>query len=191
MEAQNLIETVGNHLDNLQNDAKHDTFDEESWDTDWMKREYKSDYQKQMEMIEGMNKREYEEQYGLKESLSQGSKQLNWKTLTEFPSAPLSISLTPLQDYLSRISKGAIFCKNQYGDYPVYDAAMSEDGGHLAVITKLTGVKDFALTEIAYQDGAFIHKSIRTFFKEDGAVKYFTLSLGRDWTGGDVFDDYC
>ena len=30
-----------------------------------------------------------------------------------------------------------------------------------------------------------------TFFKEDGGRKNFTIAMGREWTGGDVFDDYC
>ena len=27
--------------------------------------------------------------------------------------------------------------------------------------------------------------------EEIGAEKYLTLALGREWTGGDVMDDYC
>ena len=34
-------------------------------------------------------------------------------------------------------------------------------------------------------------ESIRTFFSEEGAEKYYTLSLGKEWTGGDVMEDYC
>jgi hypothetical protein len=30
-----------------------------------------------------------------------------------------------------------------------------------------------------------------SFFDENGAKKYFTLAQGKEWTGGDVFDDYC
>lgn len=130
----------------------------------------------------------------LKDSLTPGAKQLEWKTPTEFPQTPQVITDTPLQDYLSQLSKGIVFCRNQYGESPVYDAAMAEDGSHLAVMTSFfeaSGVKNFALAEVWFNDGQFIHKSIRTFFEEKGAVKYFTLSLGREWTGGDVFDDFC
>ena len=29
------------------------------------------------------------------------------------------------------------------------------------------------------------------FFDEQGGRKNITLTLGREWTGGDVIDDYC
>ncbi len=40
------------------------------------------------------------------------------------------------------------------------------------------------------KDDFFVH-SYEMFFHYDGAEKYFELALGRDWTGGDVFDDFC
>ncbi len=125
------------------------------------------------------------------DSLTPGVKQQNWKTPTEFLQIPQMITDTPLLDYLSHLTKGAIYCRNQYGESPVVEAAMSEDGSHLAVYTKISGVTSYALSEVRFRDGAFIHKSIRTFFTEEGAQKYFAESLGREWTGGDVFEDYC
>lgn len=149
-------------------------------------------WREQVAAIEEATKRLHMEALALKDSLTPGAKQLEWKTPTEFPQTPQEITTTPLQDYLLRLSKGVIFCRNQYGSSPVYDAAMAEDGSHLAVLTKMTGdVKDYALSEVTFDNGIFVHKSIRTFFNEDGALKYFALSLGREWTGGDVFDDYC
>ena len=44
---------------------------------------------------------------------------------------------------------------------------------------------------MTFENGEFIHESIRTFFTEEGANKYYTLSLGNEWTGGDVFEDGC
>lgn len=152
---------------------------------------YRRQFAQQRAEIEEMNRREYEKQYGLKDSLTPGAKQIEWKTPTEFPQTPSTVSSTPLQDYLSRLTKGTIYCRNQYGDSLVYDAAMSEDGSHLAVLAQIPGVTHYALSEISFSDGVFIHKSIRTFFTEEGAIKYFTLSLGREWTGGDVMEDYC
>ncbi|MFA6780212.1 MAG: hypothetical protein WCU80_10600 [Paludibacteraceae bacterium] len=163
----------------------------ETWDKDWYKRDYRSDYHQQMDAIEENNLRLYEQEYGLKDSLTSGAKQLEWKTPTEFPQTPHEISDTPLQDYLTRLSKGTIYCRNQYSDSPVYDAAMSEDQSHLAVLTEISGVTNYALSEVAFENGYFIHKSIRTFFTEDGANKYFTLSLGKEWNGGDVMEDFC
>ena len=104
---------------------------------------------------------------------------------------PTEITDTPLQDYLSRLTKGAIYTRNRWGESPVYDAAMAEDGSHLAVVTEISGATNYALSEVRFQNGFFIHESIRTFFTEEGAQKYFAESLGREWTGGDVMEDYC
>ena len=151
---------------------------------------YKTKAQREAEIEESW--RQYrEENYGLKDSLTPGAKQLDWKTPTEFPLIPTEITDTPLQDYLSRLTKGAIYTRNRWGESPVYDAAMAEDGSHLTVVTEISGVTNFALSEVRFQDGVFIHESIRTFFTEEGAQKYFAESLGREWTGGDVLEDYC
>ncbi len=148
-------------------------------------------YSEHIAAVEEMTRIELEQQYGLKDSLTPGAKQLNWKTPSEFPLCPQIISSTPLQDYLSRLSPGAIYCRNQYSESPIYDAAMAEDGSHIAVLTEIDGVTNYALSEVSFSDGVFIHKSIRTFFSEEGALKFYTLSLGREWTGGDVLEDYC
>lgn len=141
--------------------------------------------------IEAENLRRYEEEHSLKDSLTPGALQLGWATPTEFPQIPQKTTATPLQDYLARLPKGAIYARNQWGDSLVYDAALAEDGGHLAIVTKISGVTNYALSEVTFENGFFIHKSIRTFFSEDGAQKYFTLSLGREWTGGEVLEDGC
>lgn len=125
------------------------------------------------------------------DSLTPRAKQLDWKTPTEFLRIPQKLSSTPLIDYLEQLPKGEIYCQNQYGDSYVYDAAMAEDGSHLTVATEIQGVTRYALSEVTFSDGVFIHKSIRTFFTEEGVQKYFALSLGREWDGGDVFEDYC
>lgn len=141
--------------------------------------------------IEAENQRIHDKQYGLKDSLTPGAKQLNWKTPCEFPLCPQEITDTPLQDYLSRLTEGAICVRNQYQANPVMKADISVDGKNLALLTKIDGVTHFALCTITFDGQYFIHESIRTFFTEEGAEKYFTEALGREWTGGDVMEDYC
>ncbi len=152
---------------------------------------YYKPWAQQKAEVEEMNRLIWEEEHDLKDSLTTGAKQLDWKTPTEFPQIPQEITDTPLQDYLVRLPKGAIYTRNRWGESPVYDAAMAEDGTHLAVVTEISGVTNYALSEVYFQDGFFVHKSIRTFFTEEGAQKYFAESLGREWTGGDVLEDYC
>lgn len=161
------------------------------WNGDQLLPDYKPWAQQKAE-IEEMNRRIWEEEHALKDSLTPGAKQLDWKTPTEFLQIPQEISDTPLQDYLARLPKGAIYTKNRWAESPVYDAAMAEDGTtHLAVVAVISGATNYALSEVYFQDGFFVHKSIRTFFTEEGAQKYFTESLGREWTGGDELEDYC
>ncbi len=125
------------------------------------------------------------------ESLTPRAKQQDWETPTEFPQCPQEITSTPLQDYLKRLKEGVVYSKNKYVISYVLDAAMSEDETHLSVIVKTDGIKPYALSEVIYEDGIFIHKSKGRFFEEVGAIKYFTKSLGREWSGGDVLDDNC
>ena len=51
--------------------------------------------------------------------------------------------------------------------------------------------KPWSLAKITYKEGKFYHESKHMFFEEVGARKYFTIGLNREWTDGDVFDDYC
>lgn len=161
---------------------------------DWNKgRSYTGFYPEHPEIVdrEELKHQSGEKKQVVMDSLTPGAKQLNWKTPTEFPQIPQVITTTSLQDYLDRLPKGAIYTRNRWGESPVYDAAIAEDGNHLAVLTEMSGATNYALSEVTFENGFFVHKSIRTFFTEDGARKYFTESLGREWTGGDVMEDYC
>ena len=184
---------IGEWIYGVQKGTSSEDFDE-PWDKDWHKREFKSDYQRQMEEIEEMNRRIYEEQYGLKESLTPGALQLNWKVTSEFPLCPDNHSSSPLQDYLANLKAGEVFCRNDIYESTVFKADISDDRNTLAVITTSAHVKGgsgYVLCTITYQDGHFIHENQHSYFEEIGAEKYFTLALGREWTGGDVFDDFC
>jgi len=148
-------------------------------------------YTEHLDAIKEMNRQQNELDFALKDSLTPGARQLDWKTPTEFPLIPTEITATPLQDYLSRLKIGAIYTRNRWGESPVYDAAVSDDGSHLAVVTEIPGATRYALSEVTFEDGVFIHKSIRTCFTEEGAKKNYAKSLGREWTGGVVMEDYC
>lgn len=141
--------------------------------------------------IEAENLRRFEEEHSLKASLTPGALQLDWATPTEFPQTPQAVSSAPLQDYLSHLSKDVVYCRNRFGDSLVFKAALADDGSHIAVVTEIPGATNYALSEVYYENGVFIHKSIRTFFSEDGANKYFNESIGHVWEGGDVLEDYC
>lgn len=160
-------------------------------ESNWITRKSNKSYAQRMAEIEAENIRIHEEELALKDSLTPRAKQLHWKIPTEFPLCPSVLSDSPLQDYLTNLVRERTFCQNSLYHSEVVKAELSIDKNHIAVLTTASGVTHFALTEIRCEDGFFIHESIRTFFSEEGAEKYYTLSLGKEWTGGDVFEDYC
>lgn len=132
------------------------------------------------------------EDLGITKSLSPNAIQLDWFIPSVFPCCPKTITDNPLEDYMSNLKKGEVFCTNEKYSSIVDDSAFTKDNDALVVKTKtIEGAKDWALAKITFKDGLFVHESIRSFFKEDGATKYFTIAQGKEWTGGDVFDDYC
>jgi len=171
-------------------DKKSDGFGE-PWEKSWEKQEYRTPWQIQKEQIERETQEYFEAQLALKPSLTPGAMQREWKIPTEFPLCPLKPSSTPLYDYLANLKPGKIYCHNNVYESPVLKAELSEDGQKIAVLCATNGATNFALSEITFEDGVYVHTSVRTFFSEEGAEKYYTISLGKEWTGGDVFEDFC
>ena len=98
-----------------------------------------------------------------------------------------------LENYLSAISEDSeLFISETREQYRIIakKAEIAPDGKKLMIICECGGVKPFALMSVEVIDGCFVH-SYQMFFGYDGAEKYYELSLGREWTGGMVFDDYC
>ncbi len=157
---------------------------------EWLFQDSKSsDYQK--EQIEKQEVLSMIDEY---ESLTPNVVQVHWKTLTEFPLCPQETYEKPLEEYKKRLTYGKVFCSNQYQDSIVLDTALVENETALYVMCKSsdeTVMKPWSLAEVRFKDGRYYHKSIQTYFKESGAKKYFTLAKGEEWTGGDVFDDFC
>ena len=173
--------------------SEEEITDAREWNGGEENRRYKS-WAQQVAEIKEENRRIREEQYGLKESLTPGALQLNWKVPSFFPLCPSEHTAATLQDYLTNLKDDAVFCKNDVYESIVFKAEISDDGKTLAVICTSEHVKGgdgFVLTTITYENGHFIHENQGSFFEEIGAEKYFTLALGREWSGGDVFDDYC
>ena len=163
----------------------------ESWDKDWYNRDNRPNYRIQNEMIEEENRLYYEREYGLKDSLTPGAKQLEWKTPTEFLLCPQEPQERNLSSYLTNLVNGELFSRNQYKDGGVVlEAGYSTEKDSVYVLIHMEGdIKPWALCEITFQNGFFIHKSCGSFFLEDGGQKFYTLAMGQEWTGGEVFDE--
>jgi len=127
------------------------------------------------------------------DSLTINAVQRNWRIPSEFPCCPQEVSENPLATYAENLKIDSVFCRNDSYSSLVYNSAMSEDRQSLFVMTKpeKESVKSWALAKITFEDGLFVHTSIRSFYSKEGAEKQFTIAQGLEWTGGDSIDDYC
>lgn len=125
-------------------------------------------------------------------SLTDNAKQKYWKTPSKFPLCPTSVSKKGLGVYKRNLKEGEVFAINDFGESIVHSAQLSEELDSLFVLCEMPeGVKKWSLAKISIDKQYFIHESLGTFFKLDGAQKQLTLNLGLEWTGGQTFDDLC
>ena len=127
------------------------------------------------------------------ESLTPNVLQENWRTPTEFPLCPNEIKEGGMQEYFQNLEVGKLFCKNELWESKVFDFAISNEKDKVWVVCD-SGEKSnkrWSLTEIMIEKEHYIHSCISTYFQQDGAMKYFTLIQGKEWEGGEVFDDLC
>ena len=148
--------------------------------------------------IEEANQRWYEAQYGLKDSLTPCAKQLNWKTPTEFLLCPTEGQERTLQTYLDNLVVGKPFSRSQYKDGDaVFKVGFNEADNTIVVLTHNQKVDDaghgkpWFVCRISIRDGAYVHENLGSFFDPNGGEREFTEAMGEEWTGGEVFDDYC
>lgn len=130
------------------------------------------------------------------DSLTPGATQRNWKWPSEFPTCPNHLSDNPLQNYLTNLKVGAVFSRNKFGESIVDKAEIGDESTCLSVICRIdSGVKNYALAKVTFENGKFIHASEGTFFTYDGAEKTHCSLIGVDWMEPDGYegciDDYC
>ena len=130
----------------------------------------------------------------LTDSLTPGAKQLFWRTPTEFLLCPGNAKEHTLSDYFKNLEEGKVFLRNEYSEsQTILKAGYNEKEQALYVLTfdKENPVgKHWALCRIFVFEDVFVHESIRTYFEENGGLKYFTIHMGGEWTGEDPIDDY-
>ena len=116
----------------------------------------------------------------------------NWDTPTEFPLCPFMISGQPLIDYYNNLVKGMVFCTNKNLTAIIDDFAISEVNKSIWVLSKNdneTAPKPYLLAKVCFNDGNFEHYNLGSYFKNDGGQQAFTLAQGKEWTGGETFDE--
>jgi hypothetical protein len=119
--------------------------------------------------------------------------QKNWKTPSEFPHCPQTFSDHPIETYLNNLEIGSVFSSNQISNSIVKAVAISEDKTSLWIKCKSSdgqAIKPWSVALVTIEKNLYVHTSLGSFFKGDGAEKAFTLAQGLEWTGGDTFDDF-
>lgn len=102
-----------------------------------------------------------------------------------------------LEDYYNNLKEGKIFCYKDYSHgrvtYEIIEFVLNKDTNILSVATTTDdehAIKSLFITSICLENNHFNYET-RSFFSPDGVTKYMTLAKGEEWTGGEVFDDYC
>ena len=124
-------------------------------------------------------------------SLTPGAFQRRWRTPTEFPQCPATLSKTIVDEYLKRLQVGAVFARNRYGDSIVVEAATANDVLSVVCNTE-TGVKDWTVARVFVEGDAVCHQAGGTFFTREGALKahFRALGIAFDEALYESIDDY-
>lgn len=117
--------------------------------------------------------------------------QVKWNTPTDFPHCPEEVTDDVLTRYAEALKPGVVFCKNDFWTSIVDEVVMLDDGSRLAVATHPQSGLKAAVALIYIQDGRVVHETAGTFFTEGGVKKCLTELQGQEWTGPEVFDDFC
>ena len=134
----------------------------------------------------------FESKKTVQNNQTQGARQRNWNTASEFPCCPSIDEAEPLKKYSEKLLKGATLSRNQFGESLVEKIAFGNQDSAIYVITisESNIIKPYGLAKITFEDNSYVHESLGTFFTEEGVEKEFTIAQGLEWTGGDTFDDF-
>lgn len=127
-------------------------------------------------------------------SKTPGAAQRKWRTPTEFPCCPQIAEEDPITAYATNLIEGSLFSRNDFSTHAVLEAAVIDDGKSVYVMCEQISkeaIKPWSIAKITFENGLYVHTSIRTFFDKTGVQKEFCLARGLEWTGGDSIDDYC
>lgn len=156
----------------------------------------KKSYPEQRELDKKKERINYPDWYGIKDSLTLGAKQLDWRPKTEFLLCPLEGQERTIKSYLNNLVKGKPFSRSQYkGGDAVYKCEYNTSNESLYVVTLNQSILDFGhgkpwqLWKITLEDNCFIHKQIDRYSAPKGADRDIITDKGERWTGGEVWDD--
>ena len=160
---------------------------------DWMRAVSKEEAEKSLETwkkwVNEVSERKEQDKI-----LTQYFKYRNGPNAMIYPLEPNGDSIA-LEEYCNNLKVNKIFCYKDYRSgrvsYKILEYYLNKDTKVLTVATSsVGGIKSLYLTSITLDGDSFIYDT-RSFFSPDGLEKYMTIAKGEEWTGGDVFDDFC
>ncbi|MGV1990001.1 HNH endonuclease signature motif containing protein [Agrobacterium sp. 22-221-1] len=126
-------------------------------------------------------------------SLTPNAFQRKWRTPTEFPNCPETSTGNAVTNYLERLTRGAVFARNCYGENIVVEAATGP-GNIISIVCSAPpdSVKGWTHAKVYCGGQAFCHESGGTFFSNEGAMKAHCITIGAPYDAyEDSIDDYC
>ena len=123
------------------------------------------------------------------ESLTPSAVQEKWKTPSEFPLCPSSVTDTGLEEYASNLSFGKVFATNNLFESLVVESELTDDA--LVVLTHdpaAGAIKEWAVAVVTIRGELFVHRSEHQYFTLRGALKTYCEFTGDDLD--DSIDDY-
>ena len=116
----------------------------------------------------------------------------NWRIPTKFLCCPSLSEEQSLNEYFKHLEVDKIFDENKYGTSRITDFDFTTDRKSIIVALHLKDlpIAAWRLLKITFEKGKFYHQDMESFMEENGVRKYFALATGKEWTGGDVLEDF-
>lgn len=112
-----------------------------------------------------------------------------------FPCCPQEESENPLLAYYEKLQSGNVYYMNSRYKTLILEAAFYEEKQQVIVKCESgdgeRAIKPWSVGSITFENGLYVHSLYKTCFRKDSADKYFTILQGKEWTSGNVFDDFC
>lgn len=112
-----------------------------------------------------------------------------------FPCCPQEEAENPLLAYYEKLQPGNVYYMNSHYKTLILEAAFYEEKQQIIVKCESgdseNAIKPWSVGIITYENGLYVHSLYKTCFQKDSADKYFTILQGKEWIGGNVFDDFC
>ena len=123
-------------------------------------------------------------------SLTKYALQPSWfKTDYYFPRCPKVKG--NLMEYYKNLNIGGVLNFNKFGKTIINATAMRDSHIIVKCLMQSHPILYGCLMDIYLNsDGEYIHECLGSYWYEDGLEKYYQIRLGKEWTGGDVMDDY-